>query len=128
MDDIVRHMLSMKNWAVAGKTHDDNKYAYKVYMKLKKHGFNVFSINPTLNSVDGDNSYKSLKDIPVVPDVISMVINPIQGRQIVEGAIEIGVKNIWFQPGAETEELINMAVKSKINVIYDKCVLVEMEY
>lgn len=126
MDNLIRKMLSLKTWAVVGSTHNREKYAYKVYMKLKNNNYKVYSINPYLINVDGDISYKTLADLPEKVDCISMVINPIQGKKIIEDALAGGIKYVWFQPGAETEELIKLAQDGGMNVVYNRCVLVEL--
>jgi predicted CoA-binding protein len=125
MDEKIKEMLSKKIWAVAGSTHNKEKYAYKVYNKLKESGYRVYSINPSLQDVDGDKSYGELNALPEKIEVISMVINPVKGKKIIEDAIKSGIGYIWFQPGAETEELIQLAEGSGIKVVYDRCVIVE---
>ena len=120
-------MLALKTWAVIGSTHNPDKFAYKVYKKLKDRAYNVYSINPGGHCVDGDISYVALSDVPVIPDVIDMVINPVAGEQIIADAIKLGIKNIWFQPGAETSKLVDMAQNAGINVVYNRCVLVELQ-
>jgi len=126
MEDSIKKMLSLNTWVVAGSTHDPAKYAHIIYKKLKNHNYNVFSLNPSGKNVDEDRSYKTLFDLPVKPDVINMVINPVKGREIISDAIELGVKHIWFQPGADTDELIDKAEKAGITVIFNRCVLVEL--
>lgn len=126
MSENIEKMLSLCTWAVAGSTHDQAKFAYMIYKKLKNHNYNVFSLNPTGKNVDEDASYKTLYDLPVKPDVIDMVINPVKGREIINDAIKLGIKYVWFQPGAESQELINMAEQAGITVISNRCVLVEL--
>lgn len=126
MEDTIQRMLSLKNWAVAGSTHNIDKYAYKIYKKLKSMEYSVYSLNPTGLNTDGDESYKTLSSIPIKPEVISMVINPVKGREIIVDAALLGIKYIWFQPGADTLELVNMAEAAGINVVYNRCVLVEL--
>jgi predicted CoA-binding protein len=37
-----------------------------------------------------------------------MVVSPEHGKAFVEEAAELGIKYIWFQPGACNEELLNI--------------------
>jgi predicted CoA-binding protein len=127
MDGTIEKMLSLKNWAVAGSTHNAEKFAHKIYKRLKAMEYNVFSLNPGGQDVDGDASYKTLNELPVKPDVIDMVINPVKGREIIADAVNMGIRYIWFQPGAETEELIKIAQDSNINTVFNRCVLVELD-
>lgn len=126
MDDIIKEMLSLRTWAVAGATHNPDKYANKIFHRLKSHNYNVYSLNPSGVDVDGEKSYKFLSELPERPDVISMVINHIRGKDIIKDAINSNIKYIWFQPGAETNELIDMARNAGIAVVYNRCVLVEL--
>lgn len=127
MDTLTEKMLSCKVWCVAGSTHDPQKFANMIYKKLKGRDYDVFSLNPSGRDADDDKSYKILAELPVKPDVINMVINPVKGREIISDAIDLGIKYIWFQPGAESEELIRMAEISEIEVVHNRCVLVELE-
>jgi len=126
MEDNIQRMLSLKSWVVAGSTHNPDKFAHKIYKKLKSMKYAVYSLNPSGLDADGDKSYKILSSLPIKPEVISMVINPVKGREIIGDAAILGIKYIWFQPGADTLELVNMAETAGINVVYNRCVLVEL--
>lgn len=121
-----QELLELKNWAVVGSTHDTSKWAYKVFQKLKSRGYNVYPVNPKQDEVDGVKCYPSLKDIEATIDVVSLIINPKAGIEVVLQAKEKGIKNIWCQPGAESQELIEKAKSYGINIIYNECVLVEL--
>ncbi len=92
-------LLKMKVWAVVGAGTDRDKYGYKIYKRLKKHGYIVYPVNPGYTEIEGDPCYKSIKDLPQKPEVINMVVNPRIGVNVIEEAREIGVKYLWFQPG-----------------------------
>lgn len=119
-------LFNLKNWAVVGATQDTSKFGYKVYNKLKRHGFNVFPINPKQDEIEGVKCYKSLRDIEENIDVISLIVNPGIGIEVIDIAKEKGIKNVWCQPGAESKELIEKAQSYGINIIYNECVLVEL--
>jgi predicted CoA-binding protein len=75
--------------------------------------------------VDGDKSFKTLSELPEKPEAIDMVINPIKGEAYVVEANNLGVKYIWFQPGAESKELIEKSSSYGMNVVYNDCVMVK---
>lgn len=124
--DRIKSMLEMKNWAVVGATDDKSKFGYKVFMKLMNHGYNVYPVNPKLTEIEGIKCSKSVTDISEGIDVISMIVNPKIGIGIIDEAFTLGIKNIWCQPGAESEELIAKAKEKGINILYHECVLVEL--
>jgi predicted CoA-binding protein len=128
MKNNIDDALKQKNWAVLGATYDRHKFGYKVFNKLKKFGYNVFPVNPGLDEIEGIKCYKSINEIPEEIDVVSLIINPKIGVTILEDAKSKGVKTIWCQPGANSEEIVNKAAELGLEIIHDQCVLVELGY
>jgi predicted CoA-binding protein len=122
----MQELLELKNWAVVGTTKDTSKFGYKVYKKLKNKGYNVFPVNPGLDEINGEKCYHSVTDITEKIDVASMIINPKIGIDVLDAIHEKGIKNVWCQPGAESQELIDKAKAYGMNIIYNECVLVEL--
>lgn len=112
-------------WAVVGSIHNKEKYAYKIYNFLKRKGYRVYAVDPKGEMVDGDKSYKTLSELPETPDAVDMVINPVKGREYIEEAKNLNIRYIWFQPGAESEELIKLSESYGMNIIRDHCVMVD---
>lgn len=125
--DYVEEALKRKVWAVVGATDRKEKFGYKIYKNLKLSGYTVYPVNPHYQSVDGDICYESLLKLPVLPEVVDMVVSPKIGDKFVEEAAKLGVDIIWFQPGAESEELVNKAKNLGLNVVYNTCVMIESD-
>jgi predicted CoA-binding protein len=123
--DLSLEMLKKKVWAVVGASTDPDRFGYKLYMKLKENGYKVYPVNPGYDEVDGDKCYPSLSDLPELPDVIDMVVNPRIGRNIVEEAAQLGIKYIWLQPGTYNDELIKQIEEKNISYVKN-CVLVAL--
>jgi uncharacterized protein len=122
----VQELLKLKNWAVVGATENTSKYGYKVFKKLKRKGFNVYPVNPNFDEVNGIKCYHSISDITDSIDVISLIVNPKIGIDVIDQANEKGIKNVWCQPGADSEELVEKAKAYGMNIIVNECVLVEL--
>ncbi|MCX7903120.1 MAG: CoA-binding protein [Caloramator sp.] len=114
-----------KVWAVVGSVSNKEKFAYKIYNFLKNKGYRVYAVDPKGLDVDGEKSYKSLLDLPEVPEAVDMVINPALGGSYVDEANQLNIKYIWFQPGAESMELIEKAKNFGMEVVYSHCVMKE---
>jgi predicted CoA-binding protein len=126
--EAIASALSFKNWAVVGATPNKQKYGYMVYKKLKEKGYNVFAINPLYDEIEDDKVYKTLFDLNQRIDCVSMVVSPKRGKLYIEQATKIGVKYVWFQPGAESDELVELCEKNSIVPIYNACVLVALNH
>ena len=112
--------------AVVGNVHDTSKYANKIYHYMKNKGYEVYAVDPTGIDVDGGKTYVSLSDIEKIPEAVDMVINPVKGNTYIDEAKKLGIKNIWFQPGAESIEILNKAQEYNMNVVHNKCVMVDL--
>lgn len=126
--EAIASALSFKNWAVVGATPNKQKYGYMVYKKLKEKGYNVFAINPLYDEIEDDKVYKTLLDLNQRIDCVSMVVAPKRGKSYIEQAAQIGVKYVWFQPGAESDELVEMCKINNMVPIYNACVLVALNH
>lgn len=118
-------LMEKKIWAVVGATIDQEKYGYKIYKALKDAGYTVYPVSPKYDEIDGDKAYKSLGDLPQKPEVVDFVVNPKVGLGVVKECAELGIKNIWFQPGTVSDELLTLAEEKGINAV-QACVLVAL--
>lgn len=121
----IKEFQEKKIWAVVGSVHNKEKYAYKIYNFLKRKGYKVYAVDPAGEMVDEDKSYKTLSELPERPEAVDMVINPIRGEKYIDEANELGINYVWFQPGAESEELVKKSSSYGMNVVHNQCVMVE---
>lgn len=127
MEKIIQEMLNEKKWAVVGAHPKPEKYGYKIYKKLLDHDYDVLAVNPVYDIIDGVKTYASLKDIKEEITCVNVVVNPERAMAVVKDVIDLGIKYIWFQPGAFNEEVIDFAEAAGLKVVFHACVLVELE-
>ncbi len=118
-------MLEKKVWAVIGASTDPKKYGNMIYKKLKQKGYEVYAVNPGNEMIDGDKCYKDLASLPVIPDVIDMVVAPKNGIGVIMQAAELGIKNIWLQPGTYNNRLLQLVEEKELTAV-QACVLVAL--
>jgi len=126
MDQLIKDALKQDVWAVVGATTNVSKFGYKIYMRLKNAGYEVYPVNPVYDEVDGDTCYDTVEDLPVIPGCVDMVVSPERGEPMLEAMKSKGIKKVWFQPGTYNDDLIEKAENMGFKVIYDHCVLVEL--
>lgn len=88
----------------------------------------MYPVNPNLDILDGEPCFRSLKDIPEIPDVVDMVVPPKVSAKVVEDCVAKGITRIWFQPGSESEEAIQKAEAAGISVVYNTCIMVKKQH
>lgn len=123
-------MLNKKTWAVVGVTDKKEKFGYKIFKKLIEHGYETYGVNPKYDSIDGEKIYPALKSVPKKVDVVDVVVPPKITLNLLDEIHELGIENVWFQPGTYDEEVIEKAEKLGLKMVYNDCVyarLVEKE-
>ncbi|MBC8176680.1 MAG: CoA-binding protein [Deltaproteobacteria bacterium] len=113
--------------AVVGLSPKESRDSNKVARYLMEQGYEVIPVNPGQKEILGKTCYKSLADIPFQIDMADLFLNPTRVPQIVDQAIEIGVNTIWMQLGVVHNEAALKAKESGIQVVMDRCIMVEHE-
>jgi len=126
MQTLIREMLDKKVWAVVGATDNPAKFGNKIYKKLKARGYEVYAVNPMYTEVDSDLCYASLSDVPVKIDCVNVVVGPDKSFRVLDEVKQLGIMNIWFQPGTYTPEIVEASEVSGLNTVYVNCILVEL--
>jgi predicted CoA-binding protein len=124
--NLIDEFLNKKNiFAVVGASKLKEKYGNKVYFDLKNSGFTVYPINPNADTIFDDKCYPNLKQLPIVPDVVSIVVPPKITEKTVEDCKELGINKVWMQPGSESDKAISFCRKNGIKILYNVCVMIE---
>lgn len=104
-------------WAVVGATPGQEKPGYKIYQDLKGAGYRVYPVHLRAQKINGDKVFTSLSELPELPDVVDIVVPPSTALEIVKEAAKLGVKRVWFQPGAESDEALEFCREKGISFI-----------
>ena len=122
MDDEIRGILSeARNVAVVGLSDNPKRPSYEVGSYLLEHGYTIFPVNPTVDTVLGLKSYASVTAIPEHVDVVDVFRRPDQVMPVVEDAIAAGAGAIWMQEGVINEEAAARARQAGLKVVMNHC-------
>lgn len=127
MSNYVAEFPKYRKWAVVGVSENKEKYGYIIWRDLRNAGYTVYAVNPRLDSIEGQPCYPSVKDIPEKPDVVDLVIPPAATVQVIRDCLEAGIKRVWFQPGSESEEAIQLAQDGGMEVVHDACIMIQKQ-
>jgi predicted CoA-binding protein len=111
--------------AIVGATDDPAKYGYVIYRDLKRKGFSIFPVNRNRETVDGDEAFKQLADIPKAPTVVNIVVPPEATEQVLQQCLELGLMNVWLQPGTESAANLTFLQKHPFNYLANACIMVQ---
>ena len=115
-------MNESKKTLVLGASDNPSRYSYLAVNRLRNHGHPVVAIgkkNAIVADVAIEKEKKDWNDV----DTVTLYLNPIHQQQYYEYILSLKPKRIIFNPGAENDELADLATKNGIAPI-EACTLV----
>ncbi|MBI5351384.1 MAG: CoA-binding protein [Chloroflexi bacterium] len=96
IDDLVKDFLAQKRIAVVGVSDKRETGCNLAFNNFKGAGYQVYAVNPRINTFNGAPSYPDLKSIPEKPDAVFMLTNPKVTEQVVQQCVDLGIKHVWM--------------------------------
>jgi len=127
-------LTKYKTIAVVGLSRDPSKDSYRVAEYLKEKGFHIVPINPFVEKILGEKSYRSLIDMPADVQKTLEVVDVFRPSQdvpfIVEQAVQLKKVHgrpyvVWMQLGVVNEQAAETARTAGLTVVMDKCIMRE---
>ena len=106
-----------KTVAVIGASGNRKKYGNKALRAFEKQGYTVIPVNTHEAEIEGHRAYRSVLDIPGPIDMATVYVPPASGLLVVEELARKGVAEVWLNPGADEDEVVERARALGLNVI-----------
>jgi predicted CoA-binding protein len=107
----------MKTVAVIGASTDRAKFGNKAVRAYLLRGFTVYPVNPKEASIEGQPAFKSIAEVPVRPNLVSVYLPPPVLLKVLPDIAAKGCDELWLNPGTESDEVLALAEQLKLNVI-----------
>ena len=120
--DIIRDAQSV---ALVGVSANPVRSSNFVAAYLVRTPMRTYPVNPAYDEVLGVECYPSLADLPEVPDIVDIFRRPDAIPGVVDEAIEVGAKVVWFQLGLRHDEAAQTAIDAGLQVVQDRCLKIE---
>ena len=108
----------MPTVAIIGASADRSKFSNKSLHAHRRAGYDVYPVNPKEESIEGLKCYKSVLDIPVALDRVSLYLPPSVGLKVLDDIAKKGCRELWVNPGAESPELMEKVRALGLNAIF----------
>ena len=122
---IQRVIRGAKTIAIVGLSSNPLRASYFVGYYLKRYRYRVIPVNPRESEVLGEQSFKTLADVPVPVDIVNVFRAPDALPEIATEAAAIGAKTLWCQFSVINEEGGRIAEAGGLSVVMDRCLKVE---
>ncbi len=108
--------------AVVGHSADPERTSYQIAAYLRRAGYRVIPVNPTVTEIDGEASYPSLAAVPEKVDIVNVFRRAEHLADVVEAAAAIGAGAVWAQLGVASAEAVTAAEAAGIPLVMDRCI------
>jgi predicted CoA-binding protein len=115
-------MPAIKKTVVLGASDNPSRYSYMAIQRLRQHGHPVVAIGRKNTSV-GDTTITTAKTAVPDVDTVTLYLNRQHQREYYDYILSLQPRRIIFNPGAENEELADMATAKGIKAV-EGCTLV----
>jgi predicted CoA-binding protein len=103
--------------AVVGASSNRGKFGNKALRAFRAEGYTVVAINPNETEIEGLQTYPTVLDVPHAIDMATVYVPPEIGITLLPHFEKKGIPEIWINPGAESDELLDDARRRNLNVI-----------
>ena len=114
----IRHVhMPELSVAVIGASHDRRKFGNKAVRAYRDYGYTVFPVNPHEATIEGLKAYPNLDAITEPIDFVSLYVPPAVAQQLLPAVAKKMPRELWLNPGSESEELIETAADLHLRAI-----------
>lgn len=93
---------------------------------LASTSYDVYFVNPNATEILGRPVYKTLADLPVVPDLVDVFRRREDLPAVLDDVLALeGVRTFWLQFGLSDEAVARRAEAAGLQVVMDRCLKVE---
>ena len=95
--------------AVVGASNDRSKFGNRAVRAFQRQGYTVVPINPHETEVEGLKAYASVLEVPGPIDMATLYVHPEIGEKVIAEIAEKQIPEVWLNPGADSDDLIERA-------------------
>ena len=111
--------------ALVGHSDKPERDSYRVAAYLREAGYTVYPVNPTVEQIDGRQSYRKVQHIPEPVDIVDVFRGKRHIPGIVQDAIEAGAGAVWMQIELGHDEAAQTALENGLDVVINRCIQIE---
>lgn len=123
MNQKIKEFLQAKKLAVVGVSRSPQKFGTAIYNELKARGFEVYGVNPMMDTISGDKCYPSLAALAGQVDGVVISVSPNKAAAVLHEAAAAGISKVWLQQGSQSKETEIAAREAGIDPVTGKCIL-----
>ena len=121
--ETVRAFVSQRRLALAGASRSGKKFGKVILRDLKARGYEVFPVHPEAAELEGLRCERSLAALEGRVEGLVVVTPPAEAVRLVGEAASAGIRSVWLQQGAESDEAVRIARERGVVLVSGQCLL-----
>lgn len=107
----------MNTVAIIGASADRAKFGNKAVRAFAQQGWTVYPVNPRDELVEGLTAFKSIREVPERPHMVSVYLPPPVLLKLLPDIAARGCDELWLNPGTESDDVLAEAGRLGLNVV-----------
>jgi uncharacterized protein len=129
-EGVERVLRETRRIAVLGIKIEPAQPAHYVPAYAQRQGIEVVPVPvyyPDATEILGEPVYRTVTDVPGEVDMVNVFRRPADIPRHLDDIIAKRPKSVWFQLGIRNEEAAERLAREGIDVVQDRCLMVEMQ-
>jgi uncharacterized protein len=123
----VENFIAKKTVALVGLSRKGNQFSNSVYKELTGKGYTVIPVNPGADEIGGVKCYPDLQSVKDLVESALVMTPSAQVPAVLMSAAENGIKHVWVQQGAESEEAVKVGNEKGLDMVSGECIMMFAE-
>jgi predicted CoA-binding protein len=123
MHPLIDQFVASKRIAIVGMSRSGKKFGNMAAKELKDKGYEIYPVHREADEIYGLACYPSLTSLNGKIDAVFISTSPKNIPEILEEASAMGLKNIWLQKGAWSEDVQKVIEQLNLPVVSNKCIM-----
>jgi uncharacterized protein len=119
--------LKEKTIAIVGISRDPKSFSAMANKELKAKGWRTVPVNPKAEAIDGEKCHPDLASLSEKPAAVLVMTPPGETAKVVREAVAAGIRKIWIQQGAQSEEALRLCREGGVEAVAGKCIMMFAE-
>jgi predicted CoA-binding protein len=91
------------------------------YGELKKQGKKVFAVDPSVDRIGDDTTFRDLESLPEKVEAVVLETPKAETEDWVRKVADAGIRNVWIHMARETPEAVALAKERGLEVLTGTC-------
>jgi predicted CoA-binding protein len=107
----------MKSVVILGASANRTKFGNKSLRAYQHQGYAVYPVNPRETKIEGERVYKSVSEVPVRPDIVTIYLPPEKVLPLLAEIAAKGCDELWLNPGTESDAVLAETERLGLKVV-----------